>query len=182
MKTLNELKQQHKKEILALSRQEKAKKLTGFACLGYSHYEGIGFQAFNEYIRKDGVKTLADVRKILSIYKIGKENYSLTFAGKEPQKTASPFVLKIQNYDHAPSASLSYKAEDGTGISIELSETLPIFEAYYEDGKHNGFGRYERIKRLRLKDNCGLDVCKYAGGSNYYHGTRKQFKEILSKA
>ena len=177
---INLLKLKHEKEIKALEMSENATKLTEFDCIGYSDLS-IGFYAYNEYIYKNGVKTLADVQKIMDVYKPSQvDNYVLTFAGKENIVTESPFCLKLwSNENVKPSAKLHYTDANGVKIQIELPTDLSIFNTSLATGKHIGFGRYETYRVISLKNATEFTLTNYVGGHKYYTGKAESFIKLI---
>ena len=177
---LEKLQQQHKKEVIALELQQDAFQKTGFSCIGYSHSLGIGFYKYSPYVYENGVKTLADIHKIMDCYKPGNDNFVLKFAGKSDEPTQSPFRLTLESIPNCePTAKLSYKDENGTRISIELPNDCGLFDFKSIPGKHIAFGRYEYLKTLVLKNNCGLKLTRYYGNNSTYTGTAEQFLNLL---
>lgn len=172
--TLTSLKREHKKEIVAFHLNKLAKEKTNIDCIAYSHSNGIGFHAYTNYVYPNGVKSIEDVQTIVNAFPLGNVNFTLTFSCKDAIGTPSPLSLHVSQFG----LKLRYEDNEGHEIAIELPENLPFIETYYIDGKHIGFGRYEREKRFRLTDN-KLTVTRYSGANDVYTGTKEQFENLF---
>ncbi len=69
------------------------------------------------------VEGLDDIKKITTLMPPSGENFELTFAGKFPILTYSPFSIHVNNYSHgdATEATVKYKSE-----KIDIWITVPI--------------------------------------------------------
>jgi hypothetical protein len=140
------------KETNAIKLQYKIYEIAGFMPL-ISSYEKDGkcvisfSEKHSEYDKDEKFSTWEDIYKIIAAIPPIK-NRSLTFAGKDPQPTFSPFIVDFQNYEHGHNeVKIRYYSEFGD-IWITFKPQLyneDKIQRYLKKGKHKGFGRYERI-------------------------------------
>ena len=179
---IEKLQARHEREIEALKLQQQATEKTGLKCIGYtSGGNSLGFHAYSQHVYENGVKSIADVKTILDNFiPSEKDNYVLTFAGRDNIQTESPFCLILHSSENLrPTAKLKYTDTNGVKISIELPVNLPIFRASMAQGTHKGFGRYESYHVISLTDANNLSLTMYSGGYKYYTGTAESFYKLL---
>lgn len=183
---IEEQRRENELKIQVVELQYKLKELTGFLP-SISSFKKVGdcvisfHSKENEYVYPDGITTFDQMRHIANILP-PIENYKLTFAGKDPQPTDSPFTVHFANYSHQQKCSIKYRSEYGQ-IWIDLKPSAypkELLHTYEIQGAHKGFGKYETWRGYRLQ----TPVLKYSGdhNTNYCDKTKidpLQFESIV---
>ena len=185
MKTLNtQEKINNLKNDFKLKEQTELNKLE-LEILGLN-LTGLNCSAIGEkWLSFDDLKSNSDIKTILKAFKPSKQNADLTFAGKNPIETNSPFLLCLSNYTHVKNdkylkATLKYKTINGLDVWIKLDKTNIDFDCQQKQVNEHSKAKYpEMYSFFTIHNEAGLSRQYYAGGSITYYGTKEQFYSLL---
>jgi len=108
------------------------------------------------------------------------ENFHLTFSGKNPIQTESPYSVHYGGQHDSPNymeATVKFKHEV---CPVWIKMPKDRFSVTVKDGKHLGFGRYAKTYSLRA--NCaGVSVQHYFGDNKVLYAANAQESDLLQE-